>query len=562
MARHRPLWLATLMLVALTGPIPQECSNGFTQAYPFCSDATARSPGSLCCNGLQQLGTDCLKAIQASLSSSNGPNSALQQLAALTVCGGSGSACCDPVKALGDACLAELAGTSDLFASVAFGQIAQTCGFDPNGGGGGGDVLPAGRIYKSWTALGKSGAACPVWNDNDFQDGTEPKWREWLTELSASCPCTAVATGTDVPSDAEILAVAERWCSNRESAVPEMLQALAAGGRSAQVAVAAYTLYTCPSDNMELWDVMGQDLISSDPFDDPDTALTYVKAMIDAAQQSGLNFCTTVVVLSNITGQVIYYNNFHVDPQADTPDGCLPNFLQVCCCALTSSIASSCGPFTDGPSTNTSGLLEGIVVLYYSAGTTGQCYSYNTSTGDWTPESNSTWAATANNEVSESNVQAFGNQMCPLAEKAGPLLVQAIGAGGDQAKVALFALTRTGVCSNDTAREAATQAFIDSPEMTDSSSVEGLVQAFIAAADQVGTGACISLAILDQQTDAILYQQDYHTGMAAPGSAPVLSRRRSLRGSAALGARGIKRLLGRLRLGSAGAHGALGQHPA
>lgn len=51
--------------------------------------------------------------------------------------------------------------------------------------------------------------------------------------------------------------------------------------------------------------------------------------------------------------------------------------------------------------------------------------------------------------------------MCPLAEGAGPLLVQAFSAGGDQAKVAAFVLTRTGVCTNQTANDAALNAFFN-----------------------------------------------------------------------------------------------------
>lgn len=56
--------------------------------------------------------------------------------------------------------------------------------------------------------------------------------------------------------------------------------------------------------------------------------------------------------------------------------------------------------------------------------------------------------------------QAFASQMCALAENAGPFLVQAFAAGGDQAKVAAYVLTRIGLCANQTANDAALNAFL------------------------------------------------------------------------------------------------------
>lgn len=75
-----------------------------------------------------------------------------------------------------------------------------------------------------------------------------------------------------------------------------------------------------------------QDLINSEQLNDPSTTTGYVQAMIDAADVSGINFCTTVVVVSN--GTTLFYKNFHTGPQADEPGGCLPNFRQVRCVCL------------------------------------------------------------------------------------------------------------------------------------------------------------------------------------------------------------------------------------
>ncbi len=65
-------------------------------------------------------------------------------------------------------------------------------------------------------------------------------------------------------------------------------------------------------------------------------------------------------------------------------------------------------------------------------------------------------------------LQDFASQMCSLAENAGPLLVQALTAGGDQAKVAAYALTRQGICTNDTAQGAALDALFNAILSSDS----------------------------------------------------------------------------------------------
>lgn len=56
--------------------------------------------------------------------------------------------------------------------------------------------------------------------------------------------------------------------------------------------------------------------------------------------------------------------------------------------------------------------------------------------------------------------QEFASQVCPLAENAGQFLVQAFATGGDQAKVAAYVLTRASVCGNQTASDAALNAFM------------------------------------------------------------------------------------------------------
>lgn len=64
-------------------------------------------------------------------------------------------------------------------------------------------------------------------------------------------------------------------------------------------------------------------------------------------------------------------------------------------------------------------------------------------------------------------------------------------------------------------------------------------------------GFCVTVAVTDTQSGAVLFQEEIHTSVAAPGSAPVLSRRRRLRGLGG-GAGAPQRALGRGRARAAG----------
>lgn len=55
--------------------------------------------------------------------------------------------------------------------------------------------------------------------------------------------------------------------------------------------------------------------------------------------------------------------------------------------------------------------------------------------------------------------QTFVDQVCPLADDAGPYLVQTFSTGGDQAQAAVYVMSR-GICPNETANGAALNAFI------------------------------------------------------------------------------------------------------
>lgn len=75
----------------------------------------------------------------------------------------------------------------------------------------------------------------------------------------------------------------------------------------------------------------------------------------------------------------------------------------------------------------------------------------------------SQWASRSRAHAPTPLPQAFARQMCPLAGAAGPLLLRAVEAGGQRARVAaacIVAAVNPGTCSNETARAAARAAFL------------------------------------------------------------------------------------------------------
>ncbi len=72
-----------------------------------------------------------------------------------------------------------------------------------------------------------------------------------------------------------------------------------------------------------------QDLLNSPDLYNNRYTVKYLKAMAKAADQSGINFCAALVVQANLgASPPLFYSTYHVGPQPDEPDGCLPNFQQ------------------------------------------------------------------------------------------------------------------------------------------------------------------------------------------------------------------------------------------
>lgn len=504
--------------------IPSSCSAGFEQALKRCMDATLRLPGSPCCQGLAGLGGDCLGMAAAGLMSQNQVDQIVQ---ACDLGSGSSSNGADLVN-----------------------------GTDPL-------PLPEGEVLTWWRWRGDS-VVCADYRGGRFVNATAPA-PNW------------VATGADMPPDEELISLGERWCRSQDAAVDDIFAALEAGGQAAQAAQAAVALYKC-GDGATLWDALSSRLIGDPRLAGPE-ALGYMRAFVAAADRNGINFCITAVVVSNITGAVLYKEAIHVGPTPDSPKGCPPAFQQLrafcgayaaappgyCCDELAAlgtvcqaSLASGLGgddlavfselvracsesPGTDAPPLPGNlapapgpgpAIPAGTSTLQLNTGATAACSAYDSATG-WSELGNSSWtAARADLKPAAADIEAFARQMCPLAGAAGPLLLRAVEAGGQRARVAaacIVAAVNPGTCSNETARAAARAAFLQAVvDLDDPERQLGVMQAFVGVCDTMGAGACASLAVYRPDDGQVLYQTWEHTSVdasPAAASAPAVARR-------------------------------------
>ncbi|KAL4429362.1 hypothetical protein ABPG77_005136 [Micractinium sp. CCAP 211/92] len=486
--------------------VSSQCASDYAATAAICSNSTEADPGPDCCDVLSALGTPCLAAVVAS-------------------------------QPAGDT------GTAD--GNVT--GLLESCAISLPGTGGNGTELPAGLINLAWRGDNTDGVVCADYNsvNRSFVSGSGPKW---------------AATGNSMPPDADIIALGDRWCANRTGAADEWLAAMDAGGRSAQVALAALAFYSCRDGGTPaLWDWLGNELINGEALNTPATALKYARAMVAAADASGINLCISLVVESPISKGVIYSTAVHVGPSPDTSQGCLPGFQQAVatcggvaaspfspCCASLDALGATCKatlaastdlvvalPFRDitsgcsGQPTNSSDRVPaGDIYLAVSSGSVGNCSEYSAASGDFVPTPNSTWGPSANYPPSQAKIDAFAARMCSLADQAAPLLVDALAAGGEEAGVAAYCLT-SRVCANSSDAHAAYGALLDSPEVHDPAQVLGLVRAFVQGCDQTGAGACVTVLVLDSSSGDVLFQQQVHTGaqiLPQPSPPPILQR--------------------------------------
>ncbi|KAL4422318.1 hypothetical protein ABPG75_008515 [Micractinium tetrahymenae] len=140
---------------------------------------------------------------------------------------------------------------------------------------------------------------------------------------------------------------------------------------------------------------------------------------------------------------------------------------------------------------------------------------------------------------------ALAARVCPQPEASAPILVEEIGAGGERAQVAAFLLHKVGVCANESASDAAYDAFFNSAEMNSTATIIGLARNLVAACEEIGTGICVSVFVSDPSSYTILAQELVHTSVHADDP-PLDATARSMRGGG--GGGGVRGRAKRVRL--------------
>lgn len=144
----------------------------------------------------------------------------------------------------------------------------------------------------------------------------------WHSDASSPLPTVSP------PVHTHLQAQGERWCADRTGAVDEWVQAVDAGGLSAQIAAATMLFYTCTADKARLWDWLGSALINDARLNEGSGVLRYAEAMVAAFDRSGVDFCVTVVVVNETSSEVVFNRPVHVGPPPSAPEGCLPGLQQ------------------------------------------------------------------------------------------------------------------------------------------------------------------------------------------------------------------------------------------
>jgi len=117
-------------------------------------------------------------------------------------------------------------------------------------------------------------------------------------------------------------------------------------------------------------------------------------------------------------------------------------------------------------------------------------------------------------------------------------MAEALAAGGTSATLATLTLVKTNTCPNASDTDALYQALVDTVALNlTTSQALTVVESFVASADTIGTGACVTFIVYDQASDSIVYTQQVHTSVPAAGSpaasSPPTYLRHALRGRAA-----------------------------
>ncbi|PSC68206.1 cyclin-dependent kinase G-2-like isoform X1 [Micractinium conductrix] len=164
--------------------------------------------------------------------------------------------------------------------------------------------LPNGRLLTSWVFGGGNGVACPTFSGTEFVEGG-PAY-----SATASVPVL----------EEEARSLGERWCADSSSGLGELLAAVEAGGRAAQVAVAAVSQWACGVNASGVAQYAGDSImpafVERPQLSDTGTAPSYIAAFVAAADVAGVNLCVTMAVVDPSTDALLYQEQVHVGAPA------------------------------------------------------------------------------------------------------------------------------------------------------------------------------------------------------------------------------------------------------
>ncbi|KAI3436116.1 hypothetical protein D9Q98_002174 [Chlorella vulgaris] len=313
-----------------------------------------------------------------------------------------------------------------------------------------------------------------------------PLVQDWTTSNS---PTLYTATGNTRPPFNETEDLISRICQDPLAAGTDIASAVQAGGQEAQTALVALLSADCPPNNEAGPASYSAAIDQVNPSGDPadlDEVSSWFTNLAAAADDVGVPLCASIAVVDP-TGGVVEAHTFH-----------------------TSGIAA---PAAESGSASPERVRTSAV--FGQEGVT--CDVYDSESDSWVINTTAPVYGTSGsaNTPPATLVAALGDQVCndPLA--AGPLLRDAVQAGGEQAQLWTYALLNLGPnCPDPSALSMAYSVAIGGINDGTTDSLDATTEWFTnlaAAGDAVGNPLCASLAIINEATGEV-EQRDFHTG--------------------------------------------------
>ncbi|KAL4429828.1 hypothetical protein ABPG77_010945 [Micractinium sp. CCAP 211/92] len=303
--------------------------------------------------------------------------------------------------------------------------------------------------------------------------------------------------GPTRPPKSEYARQAGQLCAAGAAGGAALASAFTDGGSEARAALAALLWGTC-SDPDALSKAYSA-FLNSTELANATTALLIADNLVKAAGELGLAACASLVTLDR-EGNVLDSETLHTASRQGSAGS-----------------APAPGPGPAAASSSDEPLPDGKVRVVISAsGRAANCLDYSPGSADrWVNDSMPAWRGTGS--ATPDVLDEFALDLCNPLKAEGSIL-DALAAGGNQARVAVAALL-TDACNNQAATDAAFQAFLGSPEMSNTSTVLDYAGSFVEACDELGYGCCFTVVVLDPSTGDVLATRKIHTSGGSPSQA-------------------------------------------